>query len=87
MDMSALQSLDEVGRRESVRVESLRSPSAWEVAELASVGIMEGARVRVLQKGWRQILVVSGAHEVALDRETARLILVSEEPEPQLEIV
>ncbi len=85
--MSVLRPLDELGRRESAWIESVGAANAGELSQLASAGISEGARVRVLQKGWNQMLILSGGHEVALDRETARHILVSDEPEPYLEIV
>jgi DtxR family Mn-dependent transcriptional regulator len=72
--------LTDVEERATVRVSCLEDPAHPAVIRLASAGVLPGAEITLLQR-WPAFVLRLGYAELAMDRETARLIRVRKDTE------
>jgi len=74
--------LTDLRERDTARVSCLVNPGAPAAVRLASAGVLPGAEVTLVQR-WPAYVLRIGYAELAIDRETAELIRVRQEPGPQ----
>lgn len=67
--------LTELAEGTSARVSCLQHPDQPRAVRLASAGVLPGAEVQLVQR-WPTFVLRLGYAELAVDRETARLIRV-----------